>query len=81
MSARAAKLALDNVVKRTGSKKMPVPSLSSNRLTNILNDQFLRHDIEPLPMTPPGKRNTWSRGSGSKDEANLSLSNHGDMAL
>lgn len=70
MSARAAKMALDNVVKRTGSKKGLVPSLSSNRLTNILTDQSLRHDIEPPPMTPPKRSNTWSRGS--KDEANLS---------
>lgn len=76
MSARAAKLALDSVVKRSGSKKAPVPSLSSNRLTNILTDQSLRHDIEPPPMTPP-KRNTWSR---SKDEANLSQDAKNDSA-
>ena len=28
--------------------------------------RFLRHDIEPPPMTPPGKRSQW-RSTGSKD--------------
>ena len=77
MSARAAKLALDNVVKRSGSKKV-ASALSNSRLTNILTDQFLRHDMSP-PTTPPGNRTTWSRGNGSKDEANMSMSNPSDV--
>ncbi|CAK8998713.1 unnamed protein product, partial [Durusdinium trenchii] len=38
MSAKAAKMALDSMMKRGNSKKL-TPTASSNRLTNILTDQ------------------------------------------
>eukprot|EP00913_Durusdinium_trenchii_P016498 g15507.t2 len=40
MSAKAAKMALDSMMKRGNSKKL-TPTASSNRLTNILTDQIL----------------------------------------
>ena len=42
----------------------PQPYRKNRTLATL---RFLRHDIEPPPMTPPGKNR--SRGTGSKDEA------------
>ncbi|CAJ1419737.1 unnamed protein product [Effrenium voratum] len=65
LSAKALKTALDGAFKRSNSKKATPLASSSNRLTNILTDQFIRHDIELPPELPVRHR------GGSKEEASL----------
>eukprot|EP00439_Symbiodinium_sp_Y106_P001784 s1132_g1.t1 len=69
MSAKAAKLALDSLTRRSTSKKTSqVPVGGSTRLANILADQSWRHDFELPPMTPPSKERAQWRSQGSNEE-------------
>ncbi|CAE7241701.1 unnamed protein product [Symbiodinium sp. CCMP2456] len=71
MSAKAAKLALDSLTRRSTSKKTSqVPVGGSTRLENILADQSWRHDFELRPMTPPSKERAQWRSQGSEEVAN-----------
>ncbi|CAE7659009.1 unnamed protein product [Symbiodinium pilosum] len=69
MSAKAAKLALDSIAKRSTSKKTSQVPMGNTRLANILADQSWRNDFELPPMTPPSKDRAQWRSQGSKEEA------------